>query len=91
MANPNPTKARAANKRKTQRKLGDVELLRSVLWGVIQRIDGATTTSTPNDPIDPDTLAAIRLLPQVAGVYLKSIEVGEFETRLVALETGNPV
>lgn len=88
MANPNPTKARTANKRKAQAKLGDVEALRGILWRVLNRIDNATATDNPNQPIDADTLAAFRLLPQVAGVYLKSVEVGEFETRLTVLEGG---
>lgn len=91
MANPNPTKARTANKRKAQAKLGDVESLRGILWRVLDRIDGATASDTPNQPIDADTLAAIRLLPQVAGVYLKSVEVGELESRLAALEGGDSV
>ena len=91
MANPNPSAARAAKRRKAQaRKVGDVEAVRGILWRVLQRIETATAKPA-GEAMDADTLAAVRLLPQLAGVYLKSIEVGEVVARIEALEKGEAI
>jgi len=84
--NPNPRAARRARKTKAQQRLGDIEALRERLWTALIRIDRHVAAHTDGDSISDEGFAALRLMPQIAGCFLKACEVGELESRLKALE-----
>jgi len=84
--NPNPTAARRARKAKAVSKLGDIQTLRERLWDTLERMQRHVAATSEGDILTPEAQAVLRLLPQIAGCYLKANEVGELEARIAALE-----
>jgi len=80
MANPNPYQARLAQRR--PRKPGDLRQLTRVLWRAILEAEEILMNAGDAEL----KLKAIHALSQCAGQYRGLIEVGEFESRLKALE-----
>jgi hypothetical protein len=78
--NLNPVKARMG--RKLRGKPGDLPQVQLILWYALKRAQGILETTDDEEP----ALRAIHCLSQVAGQYVKLLEVGEFEARLSALE-----
>jgi hypothetical protein len=80
MPNPNPLQGRLT--RKQMRKPGDLAALTRVLWRAIleaqEIMDRAET--------DELRLRAIHAIGQTAGTYTRLVEIGEYESRLQALE-----
>ncbi|HLA64453.1 MAG TPA: hypothetical protein VK610_08485 [Rhodothermales bacterium] len=91
MPNPNPTEARAAadasrrdkakGRRAANEKPGELADVRATLWKALGRVEEMTA-----DTDKGLALKATHALVQVAGVYLKVLEVGEMEARLAELE-----
>jgi hypothetical protein len=80
--NPNPHHARQAKKRRG--KPGDLAALLRVVWGALLEAD-AVLQSTQGD--NPELcLKAVHAVSQCAGQYAKLLEIGEYESRLSALE-----
>lgn len=77
--NPNPVAGRLA--RRAKRGSGDVRQLQAKLWKCIGEAElvmlGGDST---------EKLKAAHCLSQVAMTFLKTIEIGELESRLEALE-----
>jgi len=80
MANLSPHKARLG--KKLRGKPGDLAQVQLILWYALKRAQGILETSDDEEP----ALRAIHAVSQVAGQYVKLLEVGEFEARLKALE-----
>jgi len=87
--NPNPTAARRKRKVNATKKMGDISTLRERLWGVLDRMDKHIKATADGDILTPDAQAVLRLLPQIAGCYLKANEVGELEARIAVLEANS--
>jgi hypothetical protein len=84
MANPNPHKARMAQRRRG--KPGDLAALLKVVWHALSEAQ-AVLDSTQGD--NPDLcLRAVHAVSQCAGQYAKLLEIGELEARVAALEAG---
>jgi uncharacterized small protein (DUF1192 family) len=80
MPNPSPHKARLAKKRR--RKPGDLAAVTRVLWHAI-----VTAEDILNEADEADMqLRCVHALSQAAGQYAKLLEVGEYESRIAALE-----
>lgn len=79
MANPSPHKARMAKRKRAQ--AGDLEQLRAKLWNAIEKaeqfLDSEEATTV---------FRAVNAIAQAAAPYLKTLEVGEHEERLKAIE-----
>lgn len=80
MANSSPYKARMG--RKLRGKPGRLPEVQLILWHALKRAQGILDASTEDDA----TLRAIHCLSQVAGQYVKLLEIGELEARIAALE-----
>lgn len=66
---------------KRRRKPGDLSSLRRTLWAAL------LTGEELADDADPATrLRALHAISQLAGTYLKAIEVADLEARIEALE-----
>lgn len=79
MANPNPSKARAAKRQKA--KAGNLRDVTGLLW------DALLTARDLLDDEDSGTrLKAVHALSQTASSYARVYEVGELEARIEALE-----
>ncbi len=81
MANPNPVKARLAQRRR--RKPGDLPKLMKALWETIRDVEEALETAATPD----DTCRGAHAMAACANSYVKLLQVGEYEARLAALET----
>lgn len=79
MANPNPTKARQARKRR--RKPGDVKAVLGKVWSALE-----TAESDLGSQIPEIRLKAAHAVFQGATAYTKLLELGEHESRLRAVE-----
>jgi hypothetical protein len=89
MANPNPDalKARLGKRAKRRPKAGTVKQLTSVLWRALTHLEAHLDAIATAEEVDTSELCKLtHALSQSAGVYLKALEVGEFEARLQALE-----
>jgi hypothetical protein len=80
MPNPNPVKARLAQRRR--RKPGDLPKLMRALWETIRDIEEALETAETSE----ETCRAAHSMAACANAYAKLIQIGEFEGRLTALE-----
>jgi hypothetical protein len=83
MANASPYKARLG--KKLRGKPGDLPQVQLILWYALKRAQGILEDTDDEEP----ALRAIHAVSQVAGQYVKLLEVGEFEARLKALEDAN--
>ena len=80
MANHNPYAARQAKRR--AHKPGNLTDVCKVLWTAIREAERLLYQSE-----DPEvTLRCVHALSQACGQYLRVLEVGEFESRLAAIE-----
>ena len=83
----NATKARIGKKEKNRPKAGTIKELTQVLWTAISTIESHLIKTTAKDEVDTTELCKLtHALSQSASTYLKTIEVGEFEARVEALE-----
>jgi hypothetical protein len=82
VANPNPHAARLARKRR--HKPGNLAELLRVLWQALLEAEAVLAEASGNDA--ELTLKAAHCISQCGGQYAKLLEVGEFESRLKALE-----
>ena len=75
--------------KKLRGKPGNMAEVRGILWYALKRAQGILDTATEND----ETLKACHAVGQLAGQYVKLLEIGELEAQLAALEAamGNPV
>jgi alcohol dehydrogenase YqhD (iron-dependent ADH family) len=80
MANPNPVKARLAQRRR--RKPGDLPKLMKAVWETIRDVEAALETAATPD----DTCRAAHAMAACANAYNKLLQMGEYEGRLAALE-----
>jgi hypothetical protein len=80
VANLNPVKARLG--RKLRGKPGNLGEVQMILWHCLKRAQGILELTDDEEP----ALRAIHAISQVAGQYVKLLEVGEFEARIAALE-----
>jgi hypothetical protein len=80
-----PEQQKTVTKRRLTRSKGTVEDLSRVLWQAVREVQGVLLDENPLMK-----LKAAHALGTVAGAYLKSLEVGELEARLTALEEGRP-
>jgi hypothetical protein len=80
MPNPNPVKARLAQRRR--RKPGDLPKLLRALWETIRDIEEALETAQTTE----ETCRAAHAMAACATAYSKLLQIGEFETRLALLE-----
>lgn len=82
-----PHLARQAKKGSRRPKPGTVKQLTSVLWRAITHLETHLDTTATADEVDTAELCKLtHALSQSAATYLKTVEVGELETRLEALE-----
>ncbi len=82
-----PYKARQAKKNKRRPKPGTVNDLTKVLWSAITKLEHHLSKVSDAEEVDTAELCKLtHALSQSASVYLKAVEVGEFEARLEALE-----
>lgn len=79
MANPNPSKARAARRQKA--KVGTLKDVVGMLWEALETARGLL-----QDDDSHTRLKAIHALSQTASSYARVYEVGELEARIEALE-----
>lgn len=83
--NPSPHQARQARKRRAEP--GTVRQLQAVLWRAISHLEDHLNTAADREQVDTGELVRLtHALSQAAGPYLKTLEVGELEARLTALE-----
>ncbi len=80
MSNPNPYAARLAAA--ARRKPGDLDEVRARTWGALLQ---SYTDIGVSDP--EQRRKALLAYAQLAGVYVRLLEVGEHEARLTKLET----
>lgn len=82
-----PHLARQEKKRARRPKPGTVKQLTAVLWRAITHLETHLDSTTSAEEVDTAELCKLtHALSQSASTYLKAVEVGEFETRLEALE-----
>jgi transcriptional regulator of aromatic amino acid metabolism len=89
VANPNPDAARARIGKKAARrpKPGTVRQLSAVLWQAITHLEAHLDTTATAEQVDTAELCKLtHALSQSAATYLKTVETGELEARLEALE-----
>lgn len=79
--NKNPSAARLAKRNKAAQ--GDIQALRELVWRVVVKLEKAIAAAPG---ITQDTLKVCNSLAQLAPVFLKTVEVGEMESRLAQLE-----
>jgi len=82
MANPNPVKARLAQRRR--RRAGDLRALTKAVWQAIRDAETALESAKTND----ERCRAIHAMAAIANSYSKVLQLGEYEGRLAALEKG---
>jgi hypothetical protein len=78
--NRSPHQARMG--KKLRGKPGDMHQVQLILWHALKRAQGVLDTAVEDD----ETLKACHAVGQLAGQYVKLLEVGELEARLTALE-----
>jgi hypothetical protein len=68
-------------------KPGTVKQLTAVLWQAIGKLEHHLADVADAETVDTAELCRLtHAMSQAAGVYLKALEVGDFESRLEALE-----
>ena len=82
MANPNPSKARRAKRRRSVQRAGDLCDVRHRLWEAVEAASDIVRTADD----DAVRLRGVHAVTQSAASYVKLLEATEFEARLKALE-----
>jgi hypothetical protein len=82
MPNPNPFQARLVKRRRG--RPGNLAQVLRIVWAALLEADGVLQRAEG----DPEViLKAVHAISQCAGQYAKLIEIGEWESRLTAVET----
>ena len=82
----NPGQQKTTPKRRLARSRGTIEDLSRVLWHAITEARGVLGNENPILK-----LKAVHAIATAAGSYLRSVEIGDLEARIAALETGKPI
>ena len=85
MANPNPSKARAAKKAKRM-KPGDLSDAKDLFWRTLMRLKDQLDTVCEGETDTAELTKLSHAIGQLGSTYMKCIEVGELEARLQDLE-----
>lgn len=83
MANKSPHKARTAKQKKRVHQAGNMDDLRSTLWGAIAEASTIVSDTSAKPEL---RLRATHAITQASSAYVKLLEASEFEARLRALE-----
>lgn len=82
--NPAPTAARIAKARKriAATDAGDLARLRTKLWGLLERVENVIAC----EGVTVDNIKLTYAFTQLGATFTKTVEVGELEARVAALE-----